>query len=84
MNMPISLAVVAERLENYGGSEIYILECMRRWQKDVDIVVYTTRFSPALFREFGIDEDKVTVEILEQPENKKNRFSFMVFTCRLA
>ena len=75
--MPIDLAIITERLENYGGSETYILECMRRWQRELDIVLYTTRFSEALLREYGIDEDRVTVKMLEQPGSKDSRFGLL-------
>ena len=52
--MSISLGIITEQLQNYGGSEIYILECIRRWQKELDIVVYTTKCNPELLKEFGI------------------------------
>ena len=72
-----SLGIIAQQLENYGGSEIYILECMRRWQEELDIVVYTTRFSQELFSEFGIDENRVAVTLLERLENEKSRFGLL-------
>ena len=59
--MSINLGIITERLQNYGGSEIYLLECLRRWQDELEIVVYTTQFNPELFREYGIDEDKVEI-----------------------
>ena len=49
----------------------------RRWQRKLDIVVYTTRYSRRLFQEFGIDADRVSVKILKKVKNKKNRFSLL-------
>ena len=75
--MSINLGIITERLQNYGGSEIYLLECLRRWQDELDIVVYTTNFNPALFREYGINEDKVRVRMLEQIQSDKARFGLL-------
>ena len=66
--MSFSLAIIIEQLQHYGGSEIYLLECLRRWQRELDIVVYTTCFSRSLLREFEIDESKVRLSLLDQPE----------------
>ena len=75
--MSISLGIVTEQLQNYGGSEIYILECIKRWQTELDIVVYTTRCNRKLLNDFGIDQDKVSVKILSQVKNRKHRFDLL-------
>jgi glycosyltransferase involved in cell wall biosynthesis len=75
--MSINLGIITERLQNYGGSEIYLLECLRRWQDELEIVVYTTQFNPELFREYGIDEDKVGVRKLDQIRSDKTRFGLL-------
>ena len=75
--MSIKLAIITEQLQNYGGSEVYILECIRRWQKELDVVIYTTRCSQKLLSEFGIDKDKVSVRILPKVRNWKHRFELM-------
>jgi glycosyltransferase involved in cell wall biosynthesis len=75
--MRASLGVITEQLQNYGGSEIYLLECMRRWQHEIDVVVYTTQFNPELFAEYGIDGDRVRVHMLKQIESEKVRFSLL-------
>lgn len=72
-----SLGIITEQLQNYGGSEIYLLECLQRWQRELDAVVYTTQFNPRLFAEFGIDEDHVKVCMLEQIESDKSRFGLI-------
>lgn len=75
--MPISLAIITEQLQNYGGAEVYILECIRRWQEEMDIVIYTTRCNRKLLTEFGIDQDKVSVKILPQVKIRKHRFELL-------
>jgi glycosyltransferase involved in cell wall biosynthesis len=75
--MPTTLGIITERLEHYGGSEIYILECMRRWQTELDIVLYTTRCNPKLLSEFGIDDDRVEVRILEGVVEERKRFGLL-------
>ena len=75
--MSINLGIVTEQLQNYGGSEIYILECIRRWQTELDIVVYTTRCNQKLFREFRIDQNRVSVKILPKVKNRKHRFDLL-------
>ena len=75
--MSISLGIITERLQHYGGSEIYILECIRRWQKELDIVIYTTRCNRKLLKEFGIDQDKVSVKILPRVKIRKHRFELL-------
>ncbi len=73
----MNLAIITDQLCNYGGSEIYILECIKRWQEEVDIFVYTTQFNEDLFEEFGIDKSIVTVEILPGIENAPHRFELL-------
>jgi len=75
--MPPSLGIITERLEHYGGSEIYILECMRRWQAELDITLYTTRYDPKLLVEFGIDENRVEVRTLEGVAEERERFALL-------
>ena len=75
--MRASLGIITEQLQNYGGSEIYLLECLRRWQRELDAVVYTTQFNPRLFAEFGIDENHVKVCMLDQIQSDKSRFRLL-------
>ncbi|MEM7565163.1 MAG: glycosyltransferase, partial [Pseudomonadota bacterium] len=72
--MSINLGIITEQLENYGGSEIYLLECLKRWQEELDITLYTSRFNPELFDEYGIDPDRVHVQLLPETVNTKHRF----------
>ena len=65
--MSFRLAIITEQLQHYGGSEIYLLECLRRWQREIEIDIYTTCFSQSLLREFEIDESKVRLTLLDRP-----------------
>lgn len=75
--MTISLGIVTDQLQSYGGSEVYILECIRRWQNELDIVVYAARCNEKLLKEFGIDRDRVRVKILPEVKNRKHRFDLL-------
>jgi glycosyltransferase involved in cell wall biosynthesis len=50
----MDLGIVTPQLNGYGGSEIYLLECIRRWQHEAAITVYTCAVNQQLLREFGI------------------------------
>jgi len=73
----MNLAIITDQLCNYDGSEIYILECIKRWQEEMDISIYTSQFNEDLFEEFGIDEGKVSVVILPNVENDPHRFKLL-------
>src|SRR5213592_2632142 len=57
----MNLGVVTPQLANYGGSEIYLLECLKRWQQEVDITLYAGSVNKRLLEEFGIRRDVKTV-----------------------
>ncbi len=59
----MKLGIVTPQLDHYGGSEIYLLECLRRWQEVMDVTVYTPLFRRELMTEFGIGP-QVKVNIL--------------------
>lgn len=59
----MDIAIVTSQLSGYGGSEIYLLECLRRWQSEADVTVYTPSFNRALFKEFGIGARVKVVEL---------------------
>jgi len=60
----MNLGIVTPQLKSYGGSEIYLLECLRRWSRRAKITVYTPYFNRALFEEFDIDPSRVEVSML--------------------
>jgi len=65
----INLGIVTPQLSEYGGSEVYLLECLKRWQKSADITVYTPTFKRRLFDEFGIDS-KIKVVKMPSPKSR--------------
>lgn len=75
--MTFSLGIITEQLQNYGGSEVYILECIRRWQSELDIAIYTTRCNERLLEEFGVDRERVSVRLLPKLKNRKHRFDLL-------
>ncbi|MBI3800782.1 MAG: glycosyltransferase [Deltaproteobacteria bacterium] len=50
----MKLGIITSQLSHYGGSEVYLLECLRRWQDVLDITLYTPLFRRALLSEFGV------------------------------
>ncbi|MFC1883461.1 glycosyltransferase [Thermodesulfobacteriota bacterium] len=60
----MDLAVVTPQLNSYGGSEIYLLECLKRWHNSAKITLYTPKFNRKLFREFGIGD---TINVIKLP-----------------
>jgi glycosyltransferase involved in cell wall biosynthesis len=50
----MNLGVVTPQLDHYGGSEVYLLECLRRWQHEVDITLYTPMYRRTLLDEFEV------------------------------
>ena len=69
----MDLAVVTPQLNGYGGSEIYLLECLKRWQVEAKVTVYTPSFHKALFKEFGIGPN-VRVVKLPSAQTRDHRF----------
>lgn len=59
----MNLGIVTPQLHHYGGSEVYLLECMRRWQEVVDITLYTPLFRRELMDEFEVGPDVKVVQL---------------------
>jgi glycosyltransferase involved in cell wall biosynthesis len=68
MDETMNLGIVTPQLSHYGGSEIYLLECLKRWQKELKITVYTPSFKKKLFEEFGIRRN---VKIVRLPSSQR-------------
>jgi glycosyltransferase involved in cell wall biosynthesis len=73
----MNLGIVTPRLCGYGGSEIYLLECLKRWQQVLNITVYSPEFNPARFEEFGIDPERVVVKTLDRVPAAGGRFRLL-------
>jgi glycosyltransferase involved in cell wall biosynthesis len=69
----MNIGIVTPQLSQYGGSEIYLLECLKRWQDDVDLTVYTPSFRRQLFTEFGISR---RVRVGKLPAGRSGRYAF--------
>lgn len=73
----MDLGIVTPQLSQYGGSEIFLLECLKRWQEQLEITVYTPAFSKTLFKEFGIGNN---VRVIPLPSGRRSRDSFFYNT----
>jgi len=71
----MNIGIVTPQLARYGGSEIYLLECLKRWQHVAELTVYTANFRRRLFDEFGIDR-RVRVIPLARPP-RRSRFGLL-------
>lgn len=72
----MNLGVVTPLLKGYGGSEIYLLECLKRWQDEADITLYSPAINKKLLREFGIGRSVKTVQLLNPPK-RRDRFGLL-------
>jgi glycosyltransferase involved in cell wall biosynthesis len=72
----MNLGVVAPQVSNYGGSEIYLLECLKRWQRELDVTLYSCSVNRQLLREFGV-ERKVKVVTLPSALGRRNRYGIL-------
>ena len=68
----MNLGIVTPQVTQYGGSEIYLLECLKRWQEEIDITLYTCAFNRRLFTEFGIGRNVRVVKLPSAVAQKTN------------
>jgi glycosyltransferase involved in cell wall biosynthesis len=73
----MNLGIVTPQLSHYGGSEVYLLECMRRWQDAIDITLYTPICRAELLVEFGIGS---RVKLVRLPRGRTGRDAFFYNT----
>lgn len=59
----LDVGIVASQIADYGGSEIFLLECLNRWQASARITLYTPKIRSVLFDEFGIGRDLRVVKL---------------------
>ena len=73
----MNLGIVTPQLSGYGGAEIYLLECLKRWQQVLHVTIYTPDFNPALFTEFGVDPERVVVLPIASARDAGDRFRLL-------
>lgn len=73
----LNLGVVTNKLEQHGGAEIYLLECMRRWQEVADITLYAPRINENLLEEHGVDVGRLQQFILTDFDEDDRNFDLM-------
>ncbi|MGH7896739.1 MAG: glycosyltransferase, partial [Candidatus Binatia bacterium] len=73
----MNLGIVTPQLSHYGGSEVYLLECLRRWQDVTDITLYTPLYRRALLSEFGVG---ARVDVVRLPSGRTGRNAFFYNT----
>src|SRR6266849_530754 len=56
----MNLGIVTPELSHYGGSEVYLLECLRRWQDVMEVTLYTP-----LYRRSSASELDVLLHLSE-------------------
>jgi len=73
----MNLGVVTKSLEQHGGAEIYLLECLRRWQEKADITLYATNINPDLLKEHGVDAKRIQQVELTSFDDDDRRFDLV-------
>ena len=69
----MNIGIVSKSVDQQGGAEIYLLECMRRWQKKADITLYSTRIDLQLLVDHGIDTSRLIRVFLPSFEDRDRR-----------
>ncbi len=73
----MNIGVVTPQLDHYGGSEVYLLECLRRWQEAMDVTVYTPLYRRDLLNEFNVGS---RVKMVKLPGGRTGRDAFFYNT----
>jgi glycosyltransferase involved in cell wall biosynthesis len=73
----MNLGIVTPDLSHYGGSEVYLLECLRRWQEVMDITLYTPFYRRDLLDEFGV---RSRVKVVRLPAGRTGPDAFFYNT----
>src|SRR5579862_595691 len=73
----MNLGIVTPQLSHYGGSEVYLLECLRRWQDVMDITLYTPMYRRGLLDEFEVGS---RVKVVRLPAGRTGRDAFFYNT----
>jgi glycosyltransferase involved in cell wall biosynthesis len=73
----MNLGVVTPQLNHYGGSEVYLLECLRRWQGEIDVTLYTPFYRRDLISEFHVSS---RVKVVRLPRGRTGRDAFFYNT----
>jgi len=72
----MNIGIVTPQLCSYGGSEIYLLECLKHWQEHAALTVYTPSVDKNLLREFKI-RASVNVVKLPSARTRDRRFRLL-------
>ncbi len=75
--MTMNLGVVTRSLEHYGGAEIFLMECVRRWQEKARVTLYATRIDTTLLEEFGVDPSRIKTVLLADFDQDERRFDLV-------
>jgi glycosyltransferase involved in cell wall biosynthesis len=73
----MNVGVVTPQISHYGGSEIYLLECLRRWQEVMQVTLYTPLYQRNLLAEFDIGSK---VKVVRLPRGRRGANSFFYNT----
>jgi glycosyltransferase involved in cell wall biosynthesis len=73
----MNLGIVTPQLNHYGGSEVYLLECLRRWQHEMDITLYTPLYRRSLLDEFEVG---ARVKVVKLPGGRQGPDAFFYNT----
>ncbi|MCP4194845.1 MAG: glycosyltransferase [Planctomycetaceae bacterium] len=73
----MNLGIVTTSLAQYGGAEIFLLECMSRWQQQARLTLYCTSVDRDLLTEYGVDVDLLEQVLLPKFDGEDRRFDLV-------
>jgi glycosyltransferase involved in cell wall biosynthesis len=73
----MNVGVVTPQISHYGGSEIYLLECLRRWQEAMQVTLYTPLYRRDLLAEFNVGPK---VKVVRLPRGRRGANAFFYNT----
>ena len=73
----MNLGIIIPQLDQYGGSTVSLLECVKRWQHRHPITLYTPAVKMRLLREYDIDTKAVRVVKLPRLSRPRSRFRLL-------
>ncbi|MEE8575563.1 MAG: glycosyltransferase family 4 protein, partial [Thermodesulfobacteriota bacterium] len=73
----MNIGVVTNGLEDHGGAEVYLLECLRRWQEKAEITLYAPSLNEALLKEYGVDLHRIAYVKLTSLNAEERRFDLI-------
>lgn len=57
----LDLAIVVPQLTEHGGAEIFLIECLKHWQRRARVTLYTTGYDQELLSSYGVHDRDIDI-----------------------